>query len=227
MAGALLRRRLADRGCGASIATAGFLAEGQAALPEVVETMSTLGIDLGRHRSRRVEPAMLDAADIVATMTRQHVVEIVASRPAAWPRTFTLRELVRRAEAIGALTPDRDLAPWVALVGAWRTREGVLRLPLREDIADPMGGHQREFDRTRDELDGWISRLAELLCPPQEHPPDVEAPAPWRRGPPFTSLPDQNPDIPTMGRFRCSPPFDPRNEAFPKVKIPPSVATSR
>jgi hypothetical protein len=30
-----------------------------------------------------------------------------------------------------------------------------------------------------------------------------------------------------MGWFRCMPPVDPKNEASPKLKIPPSAATSQ
>jgi len=38
---------------------------------------------------------------------------------------------------------------------------------------------------------------------------------------------DQEPDMPTMGRLRCTAPVEPSNTASPNVKIPPSAATRR
>ena len=33
--------------------------------------------------------------------------------------------------------------------------------------------------------------------------------------------------MPTMGALRCMPPVEPKNEASPKLKMPPSEATSQ
>ena len=33
--------------------------------------------------------------------------------------------------------------------------------------------------------------------------------------------------MPTMGALRCMPPVEPKNEASPKLKMPPSAATSQ
>lgn len=161
-----MRHRLLDRGCQAAIATAGFLEGGQPVPPEVLKTMDGVGIDLRGHLSRKLDARLLDAADLVVTMTGQHVVDTTGVSPDAWPRTFTIRELLARAEPVGTWDSADDLASWVRRVGAGRTRAGVLGLPLADDIVDPMIRHrQRDFDRTRDELDGLVGRLADLLCP--------------------------------------------------------------
>lgn len=169
MAGALLRRRLAERGCHAAIATAGFMAAGQPVPPEVLAAMAAVDIDLSAHLSRMIEPPLLEGADVIVTMTRQQLVDAVSLVPAVWERAFTLRELVGRGEAVGprqAQNGDRqDVAAWIRVVGAGRTRSGILGLAMEDDIADPMGGRQRGFERTRDELDDLAGRLAELLCP--------------------------------------------------------------
>ena len=38
----------------------------------------------------------------------------VVTAPAAWPRPFTLRELVRRGAVIGPQPPGESLAGWLA-----------------------------------------------------------------------------------------------------------------
>lgn len=169
MAGALARRRLVERGCKAAIATAGFMDGGQPPPPEVLSAMAAVSIDLSGHLSRLIDLRLLESADLIMTMTRQQLVDAVGLAPGAWERAFTLRDLVRRGEAVGARHVRngaiQDLASWVGLVGAGRTPAGILRLPLEDDIADPMGRRQRSFDRTRDELDDLVERLVELVCP--------------------------------------------------------------
>jgi hypothetical protein len=44
-------------------------------------------------------------------------------------------------------------------------RSSLTGLPLSEDVSDPMGGRPRDYQRTRDELVGMTTRLAELLSP--------------------------------------------------------------
>ena len=172
MAGALARRRLVERGCPAAIATAGFMDEGQPAPPEVLSAMAAVGIDLSGHLSRLIDPRLLESAELIMTMTRQQLVDAVGMAPGVWERAFTLRDLVRRGEAVGARqlrnAALQDLASWVRLVSAGRTRAGVLRLPLEDDIADPMGRRQRSFERTRDDLDDLVERLVDLVCPPPD-----------------------------------------------------------
>ncbi len=85
--------------------------------------------------------------------------------PAVWERTFTLSELIHRATGVGGRRHHESVQDWVGRIHAGRTRAGVLALPLSDDIADPMGGRLKAFERTRDQLSGLSDQLADLLMP--------------------------------------------------------------
>src|SRR6202011_501145 len=99
----------------------------------------------------------------VIAMTRQHLVDLNVMAPSAWGKIFTFAELIRRAESSGSRR-DETLAEWVGRLHAGRIRSEVLGLPVAEDIADPMGGRPKAFQRTRDELSALTDRLAALLA---------------------------------------------------------------
>src|SRR5688572_16289124 len=114
MAEVLLRHRLETLGIDATVRSAGrWYACGQPSLGAVA-AMATRGLDLNAHRSRLTTPDLLAGADLVLTMERAHVREAVATNPAAWPKTFTLKELVRRATAVGPRHPEQPLDDWLA-----------------------------------------------------------------------------------------------------------------
>ena len=92
----LLRRRLADLGVPARVRSAGLLRAGIPADAIGQELVAGRGLDLSAHRSRTVSREILLGADLVIGLARQHVREAVVTAPEAWPRTFTLKELVRR-----------------------------------------------------------------------------------------------------------------------------------
>jgi len=174
MAAALLARRL--EGADARVRSAGLLAGGSPAPPEAVAVMAARGIDTSRHRSRRMDPAEVRSADLVVGMAREHVREAVAAVPSAWPRTFTLKELVRRAEQTGPRRSGEDLASWLARVGSGRTPAELLGSSPDDDVADPLGGSRSDYERVASELEGLTDRLVELAFPhPASGPPPQPA----------------------------------------------------
>jgi hypothetical protein len=96
-------------------------------------------------------------------MTRQHLIELTLMAPDAWPRMFQIRDLVRRAQPVGARPPGESFEEWLENVGDGRTRSGILAASLSDDIADPIGQSDAVYERTRDELDELLTCLAELL----------------------------------------------------------------
>jgi protein-tyrosine phosphatase len=159
----LLRRRLEERGIDARVRSAGLMAGGSPATDPAVEMMAAVGLDLAGHRSRQVTGAVIELADLVVTMTRQHLIELTLMAPDAWPRMFQIRDLVRRAEALGRRPEEMAFADWVVEVGDGRTRAGILAASLSEDIADPIGQSNSVYERTRDDLDDLLTRLADLF----------------------------------------------------------------
>ncbi len=163
MGEALLKHRLDERGIDSRVKSAGLMPGGSPATDPAIEVMAAVGLDISRHRSRQITESVVGLADLVVTMTRQHLIELTLMAPDAWPRMFQIRDLVRRAQPVGARPPEVRFEEWLEKVGDGRTRAGILAASLSDDIADPIGQSEAVYERTRDELDELLTRLAELL----------------------------------------------------------------
>jgi protein-tyrosine phosphatase len=170
LAAALLGAVLAEHGDTAEIDTAGLGAPGCAATDETVAVAARRGLDLTAHRSHVLESSLVARADVVLGMERVHVREVVAADPSAWPRTFTLKELVRRGEAIGAREPGETLAGWLARAQEGRRSGDLLGASPLDDMADPTGRPIGDHEDLARELEDLVGRLANLLGP-GERPP--------------------------------------------------------
>lgn len=163
MAEALFQRRLDERRLPAVVTSAGLHGGGAPATPPAVEVMANVGLDISRHRSRQVTRDLVEQADLVVTMARQHLIEVTLMVPAAWPGMFQVRDLLRRAQLVGPRPPGQPLAEWLAAVGEGRTRSGLLTANLSDDVDDPIGQPVAAYERTRRELDELFGGLAYLL----------------------------------------------------------------
>jgi len=159
MAEALLRHRLDTLGVDARVSSAGRLQAGQPAAAHGIDVLRGRGLDLTTHRSRAMSPDILRSADLILGMAREHVREAVVTLPAVWPRTFTLRELVRRGEAVGPRRAGEPLADWLARVGAGRRTADLAGDSAADDIEDPIGQPRPAYERLAVELDDLIDRL--------------------------------------------------------------------
>ncbi len=166
MAQVLLQHRLDALGVGARVRSAGELRGGVAASPGSVRAMAARGLDLGDHRSRTINGDEVGAADLVIGMARRHVREAVLASPEAWPRAFTLKELVRRAEGTGPRPPDQPLSAWLDLVGLGRRPVDLLGDDPADDVEDPIGRADDLYEATAAELAELVERLADLAFPP-------------------------------------------------------------
>jgi protein-tyrosine phosphatase len=163
MAEVLLRHRLGDLGVDATVASAGLLRSGQPASEHGVDILRGRGLDMTAHRSRAMSRDILSSADLVVAMAREHVREAVVLDPGLWPRTFTLKELVRRGEAAGPRLSDEPLADWLARVGQGRRVADLTGSSPADDVEDPYGGPRGDYDRMAAELDRLIDRLVRLV----------------------------------------------------------------
>jgi protein-tyrosine-phosphatase len=146
-------------------ASAGLLPGGMASPPEVIETMAAYGIDVRGHQGRQLTVDMLGPSDLVLGMARRHVQEAVLLDGGVWPRAFTLKEFVRRGEAIGPRAVGLGVRSWVESVHAGRTRADLAARSVADDVADPFGGPPEGYHRTAAELAGLIRQLSDLLRP--------------------------------------------------------------
>lgn len=142
LAEALLESSSRSFGLPVAVESAGtFARRGSPATPDAVVTARELGLEIEEHRARPLSEHLIDRADLVLGLTREHVEEVLMLVPEATSKTFTLKEL---AVLLGALPPapvrsDRDAAmDRIAEAERLRTGPGG---PLVEDadVRDPIG----------------------------------------------------------------------------------------
>ena len=171
MAGALLAREFVDAGADVNIETAGFLEGGHPTPKGVRRALARDGIDVSGHTSRQVTTVMVAEADLVIVMERSHVRKVAVLAPDAWTRTFTMKELARRGEHIGARRANETPEAWVRDAHRGRRPDDLLGADDRDNLADPMGQSQKAFDRTAGEIGDLSRRLAKLLVAPDADDP--------------------------------------------------------
>ncbi len=153
MIAALLGSILSDGGATrvpvASVRSAGFAPSGLPAVTEAVEAMRRRGLDISTHRSDRLDIGHLEAADLILTAERDHVVRVASLLPTAFRRSMTMPEFVDRA-ANASAEPERvgrssRLVGAVTSMTASRTPQTYLADDVAE-VADPTGLPSRDFE---------------------------------------------------------------------------------
>ena len=162
MAAALLARRLAVLGVTVPVCSAGMIRCGDPPHPDVVSVMASYGFEMSSHSSRVVHATDLARASLVLAMARDNLRYAVITEPGAWPRAFTLKELIRRGEQIGPRRPGEPFTEWLSRAHAGRERTSLLGDSAEDDVADPAGGPRRAYAATAKLLDHLVMRLAEL-----------------------------------------------------------------
>lgn len=108
MAEALLRKMLTED-LGEKAATIQVVSAGTGAIigdiasPNAIEVMKTEGISLNEHRAKRVTPDMVNAADLVLTMTLDQKKAVLNLMPTANKKVFTLAEFAEGVKEIEML----------------------------------------------------------------------------------------------------------------------------
>jgi protein-tyrosine-phosphatase len=146
-----------------TVASAGLLEGGHPVTREVLLAMAPFGVDLTTHRSTSLTPAAVQSADLVLGMERRHAREAILLVPAAWNRTFTLKEFVRRGETSGARRPAEPLSTWLVALTGSRERTDLIGRSPEDDVADPLGGSLADYRATAAELADLVQRMAKLL----------------------------------------------------------------
>ncbi len=162
---AVLRARLDARGIPATVVSAGTDAAAAPATPPTVAAGRRLGLDLSAHQSRPLDAPTLADADLIVTMERRHVQEVVVKSPAAFGHTFTLKELVRRGSEIGPRGADESLAAWTARVHLGRRPADLLGSSRDDDVDDPTVSTLVDHDGMAREVSDLVDQLVALVWP--------------------------------------------------------------
>lgn len=163
MAEALLKHKLAERGCtDVEVASAGTWADyGSRATPEALQVLAERGIHFEDHKARPVELEELEEADLVIAMTSVHVRELKAMADAVGTKLLLMKEIVEME--VGESSPGDPTARLANLL------QGKRPEPRRAlDVDDPMGLPVGAYQRAAGEIEKGVDRLVDLLCgPPQ------------------------------------------------------------
>jgi protein-tyrosine-phosphatase len=166
----LQRRFGAEAPTVASAGTQGW--EGSPAQLESIVAAREREVDIEDHVARLLAPSMVERADLVLAMAGEHRDAVVRTSPDAGGRTFTLKELVRLAQALPPAGPAASIGDRVAEADALR-RGGFAGNPRDEDVADPLGQGQDTYRAIAWELDELIHRLDVALFGPVNAPASI------------------------------------------------------
>jgi protein-tyrosine phosphatase len=164
-AAALLASRSASTHTAISVDSAGTADLKAPAPPEVIVAGQEVGIDLADHRGRLITPEDVNDAALILGMARRHVREVATIGPGAWPRTFTLREIVRRGQSMGPRNEHQTLEDWLVFVHHGRRMVDLHGKSRQDDIADPLGGSLRDYRRAAETISVLVTELADLAWP--------------------------------------------------------------
>ena len=170
------RRLLGDR-LGASAAAFTVSSAGTAAVPGArmaagsLTALCALGAkrDAWSFQSRRLDPGMVVAADLVLTAERCHRKQIVTLEPSALVKTFCLREFVRLLDGVErhTLPVDPVLHACAAVTLARRRRGMTGRVQVNDDaLPDPVAHTLNAHQQSVASIAKISRRLVEVLTPP-------------------------------------------------------------
>lgn len=154
---ALAERLLAARLPGAEVSSAGTRAcPGAPMDPATRSVLEELGGDGTGFVSRPLTGALVERADLVLGLAREHREAAVRLTPLALRRTFTLREFLRLHDGTGE----------AGVAGAAVRRGTLPAVPASEDeIPDPWGQGHDALRTCAHSIDAYVRELARALSP--------------------------------------------------------------
>jgi protein-tyrosine phosphatase len=162
MAAAILQQRLAERGADARVASAGTRAWSQGATDDAIAVMREHGLEISAHTNRQLTQELVEEADLVLGMTRDHVSIATARSADARGRTFLVGELARLGADIGPRRESESVTTWAERAAAARPRGRPLGRAM-DEIADPVGEPIEVYRQTAADLDDRLTEIAALL----------------------------------------------------------------
>lgn len=126
--------------------------------PAAARLLAAAGVGCDDFRASRLDADLIDEADLVLTMTREHRTAVVTLAQHALPKTFTLKEFARLVERVG------DVGDPHALVAAAAAQRGqAWAPPEQDDIPDPYKRGDAAYDAAFREITAALERPLALL----------------------------------------------------------------
>ena len=133
--------------------------------PETLLAASSLGYELGDHRSRPITEVEPTSFDLVIGFELQHVATAVVDHDTDRTKTFLLRQLVNSLRQPADEHRGDQIAVARALVAEASERRGTTPPGLADMIADPIGRSARTHMETTRIIDGLCRALVTRLFP--------------------------------------------------------------
>ena len=156
MAAALLQHRCDELGVEVSVSSAGVQAHQLPVDPDAVAVLAEQGLDISAHQPRPLDRELLDEADLVVTMTREHLRTVATTTPGVFRRAFTARELARRLAVHGLLDLDS--------LNEGRSARELMGNDAADDITDPYGESLQLHRDCAFEIDEAMRTIAHALA---------------------------------------------------------------
>ncbi|MGB3409609.1 MAG: hypothetical protein WBA45_00320 [Microthrixaceae bacterium] len=165
MAEAIATAQLRELGVTTLVRSCGVLEGGYEAASGAVRAMKGRGLDISEHVSATLGADTVAAAHLVLAMERRHLTEIAGLDLDALGRAFTLKELAELATQVGYRRPGLSIESWIEQANRFREPSTVLSFDTGSDLKDPMGGPQRAFNRSADEITTLLDVVWSHLFP--------------------------------------------------------------
>jgi len=136
--------------------------EGGTALPQAVRAAREFGIDLGAHRARSAVRGSLERKDLVIGFEPFHVAHSVVVGGVPTSRAFLVADLARLLAADSA-QPPRDGGEFREVVTRAHAARSASAWTPPAVVADPVGGTDRRFVETYEEIERMITIIAGRL----------------------------------------------------------------
>jgi protein arginine phosphatase len=158
MAEGFLRWESDRRGLRLDVRSTGTHAwHGRAATIDGRKIMNELGVSIDDHRTLELDDRLVDWADLIIGMSREHSRDTVRAFPQAERKTFTMKGLL---ELLPTLPPHDDTEAWLDAANEIRDRAEAVAV---QDIEDPIGERESAYRRVATEIQELTARFAEVL----------------------------------------------------------------
>ena len=160
-----LGHSLSVAGVSAEVTSAGTVRSSLSVDPRTAARARAFRADLSAHVSRPLTQSVIatDGRDLVLTMTRTQLREVVATAPDAIVRAFTLRDFARKAQ--GEPPQRSETVPeWIRRLTVKRVPNDLLGSRPLDDLDDPFGQKDQLFDDIAAEIELLSVQIAAAIA---------------------------------------------------------------
>jgi protein-tyrosine phosphatase len=136
--------------------SAGFLQSDHSVPKEIKTLMTQRNVDIGGHRSYRVDLDTVRASDLIFTMEARHVLEVTLLDRAALAKTIPLKEAAK------LVSGPESIEDFLTRINAERDPQTYLG-GYAFDVSDPYRKRMKLYERAVEEIDDLVATVFSAL----------------------------------------------------------------